>query len=354
MRTWYNEVGKVAKHGGFVSEILLPFARHVPTGRTVAPEEVTSGNACECECLFCDAPVQARHCTSKANHFAHQPKVVDDDQPCPASFERCVFWMAKRILEEGSELALPEYTLTLTDSRYDLQQSYPITKASTQAYVLVDFPDITAAGGDLVSITVNLSGHPLRLIISYNAYVVRAREPSIHISLDYLKRMYKQQKQGFLLAMRELLLESVVAKEWLFHSEEREGKCEKHFQTLVERENAEREAKKEARQREAERVLALRQRQPDSSYAARATRRLQELVRIAHRAASQGRCSGWQCRACFVVSCARPIKCVHCGSTQFAGFDFSQENMVSIYNKFYCANYAGRSLEAAPRLRSDP
>lgn len=337
-----------------MSGLLLPFARHIPTGKTVAPEEVDRGNACDCECLFCGAPVQARHCSSKANHFAHQPKVVDDDHPCPASFERCIFWMTKRILEEGTEISLPEYKLTLVDNWYDLQHEYTITKAQTHPYVLTNFPDISAAKNEQTTITIDIYGHPLHLLMSYERHIIQTKESSVHISLDYLMKMYKEQKQGFLLAMRDLILESTSAKEWLFHSEERYDKCEKHFNGLIEDEKQRRNALLQAQRREVERVIALQQTsltiRKDPTFPGNATRRLQELVNIAKEAANRSHGSGWQCKSCFVVTCSKPERCVHCESHEFVDFDFSRENMRTIYNKFYCANYGARSLAAAPQL----
>lgn len=337
-----------------MSALLLPFARHIPTGRTLAPEEVERGNACECECLFCDAPVQARHCTTKANHFAHQPKVVDDDQPCPASFERCIFWMTKRILEEGSEITLPDYTVIHHEEFFGLRQEYPITKASTQPYVLIDFPDISASKSDRIAIVISINGHLLRLVMSYDHRVVKPRESSVHISLDYLKKMYKEQKHGFLLAMRELILESVEAKEWLFHSETRESQCEKHFKAIVKEEKNRRRAEEQAKQLEADRVYEQRQQhlrnRSNPQTTEHTTRRLQELLNIAKQAADSGNNSGWQCKSCFVVSSAEPTQCTHCGQLEFFSFDLSKENMRILYNKFFCGNYAARSLAAAPVL----
>ncbi|UTW04512.1 hypothetical protein KDX31_05765 [Amphritea atlantica] len=337
-----------------MSSLLLPFAKHIPTGRTVAPEEVERGNACECECLFCNALVQARHCSSKANHFAHQPKKVDDDHPCPASFERCIFWMTKRILEEGSEISLPEYKVTHSDYVLDWQREYTITAASRQPYVLVDFPDISDALNDRIDIVISINGHPLRLIISYSSYFIRPRDASIHISLDYLKNTYKEQKQGFLLAMQELIIDSVEAKEWLFHSGTREEKCKRHFKALVKVEKDRRKTEEQARQLEADRAYELRQQRlkdrNNPQIVERTAKRLGELLNIARRAAENGAESGWQCHSCYVVSTSKPNQCVHCGQSKSQPFDFTEDNMSNLENKFYCGNYAAKSLAAAPVL----
>lgn len=337
-----------------MSGLLLPFARHIPTGKTVAPEEVERGNACDCECLFCGAPVQARHCNTKANHFAHQPKVIDDDNPCPACFERCIFWMTKRILEEGTEIAVPEYKLALVDYIYEVRREYRVTEAQVLPYQLVEFPDISTSSRDHIAIALSINGYPLRLIMSYEQQLRESRDSSVHISLDFLKRMYKDQKQGFLLAMRLLILESLEAKTWLFHSEERNGKCKKHFDGLVKEAKAKRDAKQQAIQRE-NKCLRERRRLRSSESApsgrtAAVAKRLQELVSIAYQATQSGSHYGWQCTSCFVVSDAEQERCIHCGSSSFSVFALAGENMTTLYNRFYCGNYAGRSLGVTPRL----
>lgn len=351
-----------------VSEILLPFAREISTNKTVAPEEVPSGNACNCECLFCGALVQARHCSTRANHFAHQPKVVDEDHPCPACFERCIFWMTKRILDEGHEITLPAYKVTHSDSWLGLEKEYPITSETTNTYKVIHFPEISMSFDNRIDITISINNHPVKLVLSYNDLTHTPTESTVHISLDFLRKKYKEQRQGFLIAMQELILDTVDAKKWLYHSKAREEKCEKHFRDMVKAKEehiaVEEKAKRQAFEQREAKIRSFRkktqnaqtfshqqtQKKPNPHIADRVTRRLKELVRIAEEAAASGVKSGWQCRSCYVVTTSKPEQCPQCCQENIQEFDFSEDNMAHLENKFYCGNYAAKSIEAAPRL----
>lgn len=330
--------------------LLLPFAKHIPTGRTVGPDEVERGNACECECLFCAAPMQAKKGEKKVDHFAHQPKAVDDDQPCPASFERCVFWMVKRILEDGCEISLPAYKKILSDNYLNIHHECIVTKASKQPYKLSTFPDIKSAKRE-IEICLHIQEHPLWLNVSYSDYLPRSNKACVHISLDFVKSVYQEKKHGFRLAMKELLLDGIEAKQWLFHSHSRENKCVNDFEALRDAERQKRKNKDTAKKVEDERMRALRQHNFDNKNdpiaIEQCEQRLRELVFRAEKAYEAGNEFGWQCLSCFVVSTNRPNTCVHCGHEEFSRFDLTEENMANLYTKFYCANYGSKSLAAA-------
>ena len=337
-----------------MSSLLLPFAKHIPTGKTVAPEEVDRGNACDCECLFCGAPMQARQGSEKAYHFAHQPKKVDDDHPCPASFARCIFWMAKRILEEGSEISLPEYKVVHSDSFLGLEKEYLITEAKRLPYRLTNFPNISDSPSDKIRIEISINGHPLNLVMADSKHYLRPNEATVRISMNFLADTYKEQSKGFLSAMRELMLDSVQAKEWLFHSKSRQDQRKREFEDLVQAKRDLIEAKKQAKLQEANRANELREQRlrerSDPQIAENIARRLNDLIRIAKYASEAGAKSGWQCCSCYAVRTTKLKQCIHCGQSESRPFDFSEDNMSNLENKFYCGNYAAKSLAAAPIL----
>ena len=121
--------------------VLIPIALEIKTGKHVTADEVPGGNACGCECLFCGVSMQVRQ-RDDIRFFAHQPREVDDDTLCPASFVRCLFWMARKVLSENDQIHLPVYELELSDRDTRLTKSYAVTPEQCVTYEQVSFPDM--------------------------------------------------------------------------------------------------------------------------------------------------------------------------------------------------------------------
>ena len=51
--------------------LLIPIAKHQPTGRLVGPLQVARGVACDCLCLECGSPLIAKQGPVVSWHFSH-------------------------------------------------------------------------------------------------------------------------------------------------------------------------------------------------------------------------------------------------------------------------------------------
>lgn len=90
-----------------MSDLLLPFAQRVSDGQLVSPDEVPRGLACNCVCLGCNHPVQAKQGTERIWHFAHA-KAGD----CAGAYEKSVHEAAKQMMRDRKELWLPALSVT--------------------------------------------------------------------------------------------------------------------------------------------------------------------------------------------------------------------------------------------------
>lgn len=91
-----------------MSTLLLPFAMRTADGQFVSPEDVSRGLACNCVCPECGDPVQARHGTERAWHFAHSTS-----SDCVGAYEKSVHEAAKQLLRDRKELLLPVLSVTV-------------------------------------------------------------------------------------------------------------------------------------------------------------------------------------------------------------------------------------------------
>lgn len=91
-----------------MSDLLLPFAQRVSDGQLVSPDEVPRGLACNCVCLGCKYPVQAKQGTERIWHFAHA-KAGD----CAGAYEKSVHEAAKQMMRDRKELWLPALSVSV-------------------------------------------------------------------------------------------------------------------------------------------------------------------------------------------------------------------------------------------------
>lgn len=211
-------------------EALLPFAKHVISGQTVAVDEVEHGADCGCVCLFCDAPVQAKKGSRLIHHFAHMPRAVEEERECPASFERCVFWMARRILSENQSICVPRYDLKYIDLRTGsrVEHSLEITIERELLYKSVSFPATLNEQDHEDVAVIDVAGHPLAIkILATPTHHIRSIEPfhtqtgrmaTVVVSLGDARAWLKERSKNFRQELEERLLRSVSAeKRWLYH-----------------------------------------------------------------------------------------------------------------------------------------
>lgn len=82
----------------------------VKDGRCVGIEDVPSGLACGCVCAACGQPLVARKGSVRAHHFSH---AAGND--CHTTGETALHLAAKQILQDRSELWLPDFKGSLTE-----------------------------------------------------------------------------------------------------------------------------------------------------------------------------------------------------------------------------------------------
>ena len=103
------------KAGGHVKpsrqDVLLPFGE--PSDGSIAHiSEVASGLACACRCRGCGSRLVAKKGGVNEHHFAHHSA-----DPCRGAYESALHKLAKAILSEKLELALPEIAVGEDEDR---------------------------------------------------------------------------------------------------------------------------------------------------------------------------------------------------------------------------------------------
>ena len=269
-----------------MKDVKLPFAHHIPSGRTVSADEVLKGNACECICLFCGIAMQARCGEKNQEHFAHQAKAVDEDNPCPASLRRCIFWMAKQVLEEGEQIQLCDYKILMNDRTANMSESLTITQAKRVPYELVFFPNITIST-EYIEIDISVKGYPLKLILGETNYLPVSNKSTILIDISYLESSYGDLKRGFREAMTKAILNDTAHKHWLYHSNE--DSLKNGFLAKV---------------KEAKRAT------PSVDYLVRQD----ELVQAVHNIYNSGSRISWTCKHCLFAVSKKEFNCHYCGN----------------------------------------
>lgn len=199
-----------------MSELLLPFASRVADGQLVSPEEVPRGLACNCVCLGCGHPVQARQGTERIWHFAHA-RASD----CVGAYEKSVHEAAKQMLRDRKELFLPALTASVhaVDS-FHLQQVASETIFESRRVLL----DSCKAGQVLDGVSPDLVGtiRDRQLLIEVTVFhrlmpEKRARLKATGLAVMELDLSEFKTKQ----ATRESLEAAVFSREdnkrWVWH-----------------------------------------------------------------------------------------------------------------------------------------
>jgi competence protein CoiA len=77
------------------------FGRLIATGQIVSVHEVERGDACDCACVVCGHPLQARKGTERAHHFKHRVGTE-------CSVETILHKLGKQVLQEHHRILLPD------------------------------------------------------------------------------------------------------------------------------------------------------------------------------------------------------------------------------------------------------
>ena len=87
--------------------MLIPIAKHRPTGRLVGPLQVARGVACDCLCLECGLPLIAKQGPVVSWHFSHTGNGTEETGSCG---EGSIHKAAKAVLQSsrGRWMKLPK------------------------------------------------------------------------------------------------------------------------------------------------------------------------------------------------------------------------------------------------------
>lgn len=208
-------------------DVLLPFSRHKPTGSIVGVDEVERGAACECVCIFCDMPMVAKKGDHKTHHFAHAQRVVNEDHACEASFERCVFWMCRRVLTEASTFRTPSYQRVY---RSPAPEVIHITDASTVEFTAVEYPEPMSVSNTPDVAVLTIGAHRIAVVLHMDRDRLRFSDspyryqdlilPTIAVDLCGMQDVFRRRSSVFRDVVGERVLLDVEHKRWLYHPRE--------------------------------------------------------------------------------------------------------------------------------------
>lgn len=215
--------------------VLIPIALEIKTGKSVTPDEVPRGMACDCECLFCGVPVLAKQGKDGFRWFSHQPRVVDEEKICEISFARCLFWMARKVLSEHKHIRLPAYTLKLSDQDTRLVGAYTVTPERSIEYEQASFPDTQISTHHDTAI-LYIKGHILQLQLYFDSagstITGDCTTATLAINISSLESIFNQGKSNFKEVTEKALLENTANKRWIYHP--REENARQQFKTAAE------------------------------------------------------------------------------------------------------------------------
>ncbi len=203
-------------------DVLIPYAKQAHSGRLVSVDEVASGLECNCVCDCCGAPMVARKGDIKVHHFGHAPKSASEEKPCTFNFKRGCFWVIKQILEEsvGSNIALPDYELSLSNNLARHQKSIHVTSASAPVYdglLSFDVPQ----NHETAQAVIQIGEHKLRLIFGFKSPfkpVIRSSDncPEVFVDLTNVYTAYVKERKPFIQIIKAHVF-SDHHKQWLYH-----------------------------------------------------------------------------------------------------------------------------------------
>jgi hypothetical protein len=248
-------------------ELLIPIARENTSEKLVFVDEVPGGIDCNCRCIFCDVRLIARKGDVVTHHFAHYAKEVDEDKPCPASFERAVFWMVRSILEDNQSVFLPGIDERRQEPSLNLDKEYSL-KEQSMAYNKITYPDHQI---DRYSDTALLESDEnsvlLRFYCSEKYKLPRLaldlvnvpNRACLGIYLGSLYEIFSKQNDRFRATLEEYVLGDMGNKRWLYHPFEKE--CAIDFNQLISA-----GMKKKTVSRKEEAMARFRQKMKDSGF----------------------------------------------------------------------------------------
>jgi hypothetical protein len=336
------------------SDIKLPFAKVVSTSQIVSPEEVDRGVACNCICIFCDVPMVAKKGEVNRHHFSHQAKFVNDDHLCPASIERCLFWMARRVFQENTQFITPDYNLYLSDFETGMQSEHQITVSKRIVYDSVQFLDHTPLE-KYDEVLLIIGSHKLIVALYFGEFrPVITGQSRIQINLAPLVASLDREKKNFHETMSNYLISAIDNKSWDYHPNENVVRLEFAEQVRVEKQvMIERLVQHQKYEAEKKAISQMRNQNPQSNrdhFREQCDVRIKELVAIAKALVDQGEMSGRHCLVCHVMNKQDATHCYYCQQTHFEYITLDEAYMAHLFFKYRSNGYGAESLRVLAML----
>ncbi len=352
-----------------MSDVLIPFALHKPTGEQVFVDDVPRGLACECECIGCGERLVARKGQNR-HHFAHRAKKINDEEPCPFSFDRAVFWMCREVFRTATSFAVPAYHVKFKHHKLTHEYAAVAAQPNTVAIGGVLFPEplLSSYKGDLVIL--NVQDHYIAVAINERtpwlptwpgkkAFRYKDKEIAhIHLDVNAAIKAVRHQKSQFRQSMEDVLLNSIDAKTWLYHPRE-----EKHRDTYrsqipallaeqdeLEKQRKERLAVQEQRRAAIENARMLVEQSKHWQTKEIQKRRLKQLLDQLFAFRDLGYTQGKVCERCYFISEIETDQCGYCQHTEFNKVELTPDYFHCIDKKYDQKGFVRRSLAGMPPL----
>ncbi|NRB40652.1 MAG: hypothetical protein HRU20_19655 [Pseudomonadales bacterium] len=339
--------------------LLIPFAKQLTTGNFVFVDEVDSGLACGCVCIGCDEDLQANKGKVKTHHFSHKPKSVDDDRICPFTFERCMFWMCREIMENITYIMLPEYSIDFV-SRQDMAREqklifdpdcihYPIGLENTYREDIAVISKKSATG-KVYKIAFKFHYKNEKQISHIwepkRSYEFEGEEIAlISVSLNGLGDRLNKTGKNFRDGLQDILADDLEIKSWLYHPKEAPLRI-KHEQALEEI-NSELRKAEELKIKHRQAMVHTSKPKINNDTGDNEIKpmersvtpedeenRLEELVAQVKSLRVQGVSEAYLCKYCFFMSAIGSSKCDTCGHSELERTMLNDEYFIKIEKKY--------------------
>lgn len=356
-------------------DVMMPIAIHRPSKEEVYIDDVPSGLACDCVCMACNMPVVARKGEANTHHFAHHAKTSSDDIQCPFNSDRALYWMCRNILTESKTIRLPALQWQWREPDTGKYQTFDITTEKDIPIDHVAFPFTLEQGYDADTVILTIGSHKLALRLGINKQFTQSRPDlaenpvkieevayaAVGIHVGNIPQMIKERRKGFRNIVREVVLESVENKVWIYHPKERKprkliaDKQEAHRLLLQQRQemHADRNKASQRTTRHTTPQSALSNRQGDRDpYAyldpVAINNRLQLLIEEANKQRDNGKGYGMYCNDCCFMNSPEDSKCAFCDSTHLDPVDLSGRYFLNLEVRYRIKGYPQKSLIRVP------
>lgn len=198
----------------------MTFARRA--GEIVHVRDVANGNACNCHCLDCGAPLTAKHGTPGGNiaHFAHQV----DQATCTAGFESALHYAAKHLVAAERRLFLPrlDVQVTLADRSGRHHTSDTRALVAPQLFEAEEAATEVAFGDVRADTVLYRAGHPLLIEIAVTHFVDEQKRAALStLGLSVIEvELAELPRDVDLAGLRAALFEPGGPSTWVFHRRE--------------------------------------------------------------------------------------------------------------------------------------